>query len=342
MSDESWELLLPRIFAAAGIETGSGFDVEPLAGGVSSDIVRIRMRDGRDFCAKRALRKLKVATDWQAPLERNHYEVAWLRRAGAIVPAAVPKVLGEDPAAGVALLQYLPPERYSLWKTELLAGRMPKGVAAAVADVLGRIHAATFESAKIAAEFPTDHLIEALRLEPYLRFTAARHPDLAERLLAVTETTASTKQALVHGDVSPKNILIANHDRQPVLLDAECAWYGDPAFDAAFCINHLLLKAVHLPALREPLLMEAEVFAAGWLRHFDEARRAALLQRTAVLLPCLMLARVDGKSPVEYLGEASRQLVREIAAPAIRQPPASITHLVEWMRVELAARGEWG
>ena len=340
MSDEDWEQVLPRMFANAGIEMGSGFAVEPLTGGVSSDIVRIRMADGRDFCAKRALKKLKVASDWQAPLERNHYEVAWLQRAGEIVPGAVPKVLGEDQSAGIALLEYLPPERYRLWKSELLAGRVADGVAAAVAEVLGRIHAATFDSAEIAAEFPTDHLIEALRLDPYLRFTAARHPDLAEPLLKVVERTAATKQALVHGDVSPKNILIANESRQPVLLDAECAWYGDPAFDAAFCLNHLLLKAVHLPALGSRLLDEAGVFAERWLAQLPEALHPDLMQRTAALLPCLMLARVDGKSPVEYLSEAHRQLVRNIAMPVIRHPPASIPALLEGMRGELAGRGD--
>src|SRR5690606_18561789 len=183
MGDESWGQLLPRLFASAGIPLGSGFDVEPLTGGVSSDIVRIRMADGRDFCAKRALRKLKVVSDWQAPLERNHYEVAWLRRAGEIVPGAVPRVLGEDREPAGALLKYLPPERYRLWKSELLAGRVADGVAAAVAAVLGRIHAATLNSAATAAEFPTDDLIEALRLDPYLRHTATRHPELAEPLL---------------------------------------------------------------------------------------------------------------------------------------------------------------
>src|SRR5690606_20712543 len=192
MGDESWGQLLPRLFASAGIPLGSGFEVEPLTGGVSSDIVRIRMADGRDFCAKRALRKLKVASDWQAPLERNHFEVAWLRRAGEIVPGAVPRVLGEDADQGVALLEYLPPERYRLWKAELLAGEAAAGVAARVAEVLGRTQRATLDSPEVAAAFPTDHLIEALRLDPYLRFTASRHPPLAERILGVADTTAAT------------------------------------------------------------------------------------------------------------------------------------------------------
>src|SRR5690606_12967762 len=110
---------------------------------------------------------------------------------------------------------------------------------------------------------------------------------------------ARSKRALVHGDVSPKNILVSKRDGHPILLDAECAWYGDPAFDAAFCLNHLLLKSVHVPAIRSALHAQAAVFAATWLDHFPPALRGGLEARAAALLPCLMLARVDGKSPVE-------------------------------------------
>jgi 5-methylthioribose kinase len=331
MAPGSWEALLPRMFADAGI-AAPDFTVTPLTGGVSSDIVRIRLGDGREFCAKRALPQLKVATEWKAPLERNHYEVAWLRRAGAIVPGAAPEVLAEDREHGVALLEYLAADNYLLWKTGLLAGRADPQVPVAVARALGRIHAATLNDASAAAEFPTDHLIEALRLDPYLRFTASRHPSLAAQILGVLETTATTKLALVHGDVSPKNILVSKRDCHPVLLDAECAWYGDPAFDAAFCLNHLLLKSVHMPQLASELLKQADAFAVEWLSHFPPELRADLDARVAALLPCLMLARVDGKSPVEYLSEESRQRVRDLAIPLIINPVASTAQAIAGVR----------
>jgi aminoglycoside phosphotransferase (APT) family kinase protein len=313
----SWDALLPRLLGEAGVEGRDGFEILPLTGGVSSDIIRVRLADGRDFAAKRALPQLKVAAVWTAPLERNHYEVAWLRRAGAIVPGIAPAVVAEDRAHGIALMEYLPPEDYLLWKAELLAGRADPRVAGAVADALGRIHAATLRDAAVAAAFPTDALFDALRLDPYLRFTASRHPDLAPRLLAVLETTAQSRLALVHGDVSPKNILVSKRDGHPVLLDAECAWYGDPAFDAAFCLNHLVLKSVHLNSIRHELLFQAHAFAAGWIRHFPEDLQSGVLERVGALLPCLMLARVDGKSPAEYLSEESRQRVRDLAMPLI-------------------------
>ncbi len=337
MSEQSWDVLLPPMFARAAIPIDGPIHIEPLTGGVSSDIVRVSLSGGRDFCAKRALSKLKVASDWQAPLERNHFEIAWLRKAGEIVPGAAPTVIGEDRAHGIALLQYLPPEDFLLWKAELLAGRADPRVPVAVAEALGRIHAATLNAPEIAAAFATDDFFSALRLDPYLATTARRHPALAEKILGCLRTTASTRIALVHGDVSPKNILISRRDGHPVLLDAECAWYGDPAFDAAFCLNHLLLKSIHLPALAPTLTGQAEAFFAAWLAHFPLALRADLEQRVAILLPCLLLARVDGKSPVEYLTPDGQQAVRDIAMPLIAEPVTATAAIIG--RVAVFAQG---
>ena len=319
--DETWEAVLPPLLQRAGIFGDARIAaIRPLTGGVSSDIVHIALTNGQQLCAKRALPRLKVASVWEAPLERNHYEAAWLRRAGLIRPGAVPAVIGEDEARGIVVLDYLPPEDFLLWKDELLAGRFDAKVPSAVADTLGAIHAATWGSAEIAAEFPTDSLFDALRLDPYLRTLAARTPDLSAKILQVVEATATSKQALVHGDVSPKNILIHRRDGHPVLLDAECAWYGDPAFDCAFCTNHLLLKAVKLPALAHRLLPAAGAFFATWIAHVPRTERPAVEARVAALLPCLFLARVDGKSPVEYLDAGEQDTVRRLSRPLIAEP----------------------
>lgn len=340
MGSDSWEALLPAMFASAGIAVTGRLQVAPLTGGVSSDIVRVTLPDGRQFCAKRALAQLKVAATWEAPLERNHYEIAWLRRAGSIVPGAAPKVIAEDREHGIALLEYLPPTGYTLWKSDLLAGRADPGVPLRVADTLGRIHAATLNDATAAAEFPTDHLIDALRFDPYLRTLAARYPDLSPGILATMDASRGTHLALVHGDVSPKNILVSVHDGHPVILDAECAWYGDPAFDAAFCLNHLVLKSIHLPALGPILLAQASGFVRTWLDHFPLALRAGIEARTAALLACLMLARVDGKSPVEYLGEQGKHAVRDIAFPLIRRPLPHVAGVLDAVHQSFSHRSE--
>jgi aminoglycoside phosphotransferase (APT) family kinase protein len=151
------------------------------------------------------------------------------------------------------------------------------------------------------------------------------HRDLAAPLQALAERTAATRAALVHGDVSPKNILVG--PRGPVFLDAECAWYGDPAFDLAFCLNHLLLKCLWVPEAAPRLLACFEALAAAYLQGYAPE---GLEARAASLLPGLLLARVDGKSPVEYVTEeAQKARVRRVARALLATPPARLAEVKE-------------
>ncbi len=290
----------------------------PLTGGVSSDIWRVDW-GGKSYCVKRARARLKVAALWEAPVARSRYEARWLQTVGEIHAGAAPALLGHDPEAGVLAMAYLPPADHRLWKDALLDGDCDAGFAAAVGSRLGEIHGRTAGRDDIAAAFDSDDIFYPIRLEPYLLETARRHPDLAAALTALATETAATHKALVHGDVSPKNILMGPEG--PVLLDAECAWYGDPAFDLAFCLNHLLLKCVHRPAATAAYLGAYDRLLAGYLDWVDWEPRAALERRAARLLPGLLLARVDGKSPVEYLTTAAdRDLVRQVARSLLPTP----------------------
>lgn len=298
----------------------------PLAGGVSSDIYRVELPSGV-ICVKRALPKLKVAADWRAPVERNRWEVEWLRVAGAIVPGAVPQILGEDTEAGAFAMAWLDPAAYPVWKSLLAQGTATPATAAQVGSILGRIHVATADRPAIAARFPTDTLFHAIRLDPYLVTTAGVHADLAPQLLALVTTTAATRRVLVHGDFSPKNIVIGVDG--PVILDAECAWYGDPAFDLAFVLNHLLLKGVWRPEGRAGFAAMARDLVAAYRAHVAWEPWAALDARTAALLPGLMLARIDGKSPVEYITDGrDKDEVRAFARAYLQQPPVSVEQLM--------------
>jgi aminoglycoside phosphotransferase (APT) family kinase protein len=300
------------------LERGDTPRFERLTGGVSSDIWRVDLARG-PVCVKRALAKLRVAADWHAPIERNAYEAAWMRHAAAIVPDAVPHLLGQDSEAGVLVMAYLPAERYRGWKADLLAGRAEPEVAAAVGERLAKIHAGTAHEAAIAAAFPTDRIFHDIRLEPYLEATARAHPDRTAALHRLVDATAKTKLALVHGDVSPKNILVG--PKGPVFLDAECAWYGDPAFDVAFCLNHLLLKCLAVPAAAADFLGCFDALAETYVGGITWEPAAALEARAAHLLPGLLLGRVDGKSPVEYLtAEADKERVRQVARRLLERP----------------------
>lgn len=303
----------------------------PLTGGVASDIWRVDAARG-PFCVKRALAKLKVAADWRAPVIRNEYEVAWFETVAQAVPEAVPEILGHDPAAGLFAMAWLDPSDHRLWKADLAAGVADPAVAHAVGDRLGRIHAATAAHPELAERFPTDSIFHAIRLEPYLEAAGRTRPEVASELAALVARTAATKRCLVHGDVSPKNIQVG--PTGPLFLDAECAWWGDPAFDLAFCLNHLLLKCLWVPDKAAGFLRCFERMSAAYLARADWENAAELETRVASLLPGLFLARVDGKSPVEYLTEETdKALVRETAIGWLKTPPATLDALrTDWAK----------
>ncbi|MEX2454513.1 MAG: aminoglycoside phosphotransferase family protein [Rhodospirillaceae bacterium] len=319
MTEVSVIAVLRRLAVIGDAETPS---MTPLAGGVSSDIWRVDAASG-PLCVKRALAKLRTEKDWFAPVERNASEAEWIRTAGEILPSAVPRLIAEDREAGLFAMEYLEPGRFPVWKTLLREGTVDDRTAQAVGDTLGRIHAGTARDDAVAARFRTDHIFHPIRIVPYLLATADAHPDMSDRLHRLASVTASTRHALVHGDVSPKNILIGPEG--PVFLDAECAWYGDPAFDLAFCLNHLLLKSIWRPQWRDGYFHAFAALSAGYFRHVGWESPTELESRTAALLPGLLLARIDGTSPVEYItGDGEKDRVRKAARAALSRMPTTL------------------
>jgi aminoglycoside phosphotransferase (APT) family kinase protein len=315
--------------------SGDAPRVTPLPGGVSSDILRVELSSG-PICVKRALAKLKVDAEWFAPVERNAAEAAYMRYVARIVPDAVPRLLAEDRAAGLFAMEYLAPEQYPVWKAQLRDGTAITETAAAVADVLGRVHAASARDPSVRDDFANHATFHAIRLEPYLLATARQHPDCAPALQALADQTAATRRVLVHGDVSPKNILVGG--RGPVLLDAECATFGDPAFDVAFCLNHLLLKCLWRPQHAARYLACFDSFVAAYLPHVDWEAAAEMEARAARLLPGLLLARVDGKSPVEYVTvETDKNRVRRTATALLQRPASRLADVRAAWAAEIGA-----
>jgi 5-methylthioribose kinase len=318
---------LPADVAASLIQLGLVGEgeqptAERLTGGVSSDIWKVTA-GARVFCVKRAMAKLAVKDDWQVPVERNRYERQWYQVANQRVPGIAPGVIAHDDGAGLFIMDYLDPAAHRLWKVELAAGRVDLGFAAAVGERLVAIHGATAGDRSVAEAFATGMLFEALRLEPYLRTTGRRHGEVNQRLSQLADRTGTVHKSLVHGDVSPKNILTG--ESGPIFLDAECAWYGDPAFDLAFCLNHLLLKCLWVPEVRAELLIAFDELRDAYFNGVDWEPLAVFEARAAALLPALFLARVDGKSPVEYItDEADKSRVRRIALPLIETPPPTL------------------
>lgn len=321
MATEIWQRCAALIEELGLGHATDVLDVRPLTGGVASDIAMVTL-PGQKLCVKFALPKLKVAADWHAPVHRNAAEYAWLRVAAAQFPETAIRLYGRSDTAHGFAMEYLEGHDVYLWKAALLAGEADRGEARQVADLLGRIHARSARADFDSAPFQNRDDFRALRIEPYLNFTATIHPDLAAPLTALAHQLYQNAQVLVHGDVSPKNILLRSG--APVILDAECATMGDPCFDLAFCLNHLLLKAIHLPASRAGLLDAVGGFWRAYAPHVSWEDPDGLQARVAALLPALMLARVDGKSPVEYLTPGEQAVVRNLTPGLIRDP---LTHL---------------
>jgi 5-methylthioribose kinase len=311
------------------IAAGQSFAATALSGGVSCDVWHVKTTNG-EMIVKRALPRLRVEAEWKAPAERASAEADWFRLIAEFDPRIVPDVLGEDRAHHLFAMEYLPAETHKLWKAELAAGRADVDFAARVGERLAHIHAFTANREDVMHDFAHDAQFHALRLEPYLLHTAKKHPDLAPRIRTLADGIAKARIALMQGDISPKNILIGPDG--PVFLDAETACYGDPAFDLAFCLNHLLLKGVWHRAFRTAYRKSFAALTDAYLENVTWEEPADIEARTAALLPALLLARIDGKSPVEYLtAERDKTLVRETAKALFSARHSTLAEIaVDW------------
>lgn len=281
-------------------------ETEKLTGGVSSDIYLITDGENR-FVIKEALPRLKVEDEWYADTSRNQVEQEFIRYIQQFLPDAVPEILYSDREHGYFVMEYLD-SSFKNWKKQLLQAKFEPATAKKAARLLADIHLYSKQNEKAGKRFNTTPNFKSLRIEPYLITTGNRHPELKELFHSEADRLENHREALVHGDFSPKNIMVKSG--RIVLLDHEVAWFGDPAFDVAFLLNHLYLKML-LNADRVDRLPDLRRIV--WDTYFDRIgrnRREGMESDVGRLLLMLMLARVDGKSPVEYLGDAEQEVVR--------------------------------
>jgi 5-methylthioribose kinase len=307
---------------AAGLGLGKAEDIElsPISGGVSSDVWLARGPLGT-ACIKQALPTLRVAKRWDVPVRRGEFEARWLEIVSTIVPSSVPRMLGYEPRSYLIGMEYFVPADFPNWRSEMMAGKVDPLIAKSLGRLVGAIHAATADRPDIAARFDSDTLFDALRLDPYFRSLHPSHSDLSGRIDEIIQSTASTRRVLVHGDVSPKNVLAGKSGA--ILLDAECAWFGDPAFDVAFLCTHLLLKTLVLAENRAALDTCFSEYLTAYESQVSWEPLEQLWMRSAALLSAMLLARIDGKSPVDYLSDRDRNWVRVFARNMLRQSPQS-------------------
>jgi 5-methylthioribose kinase len=288
------------------ISPGTTIEVVELGGGVSNVVLSVRTGD-RGLVIKQSLARLRVADEWLAKRERIITEGEALRLANRLTPGAVPEVIDLD-ARALTLTMASAPQAWRNWKDCLLLGQAEPIVAGGLGRVLATWHRETADDTTIAAGFADIEAFEQLRVDPYYRTVMRRRPALAEAIGGYADRMLANRRCLVHGDYSPKNVLVG--DEHCWVLDFEVAHFGDPAFDLAFMLNHLMLKAIHRPQTAA----EYEACACAFWDTYRVAVPADLVDEAYVLghVGCLMLARVDGKSPAEYLTESERTIARTV------------------------------
>lgn len=293
--DNAAEYLRERGWVGAG-----AIQVEALGGGVSNQVLRVVAADAT-FVVKQSRPQLRTRDAWFSDLDRIYREQEVMEALGPLLPpGVVPQVLFVD-RGNYAYAMSAAPDEAAPWKEALLAGEVDPDLGARVGRVLGTMHETTTELRAFA-----DHAVfEQLRVDPFYRRVQERRPEVAAEVGRIIEQMLTVQEALCHGDYTPKNMLV--HDGRFTLVDYETAHFGDPTMDLGLLLAHLTLKAVRLPQRRHDYFRLMRAVWNGY-RGQVQFRPAAELERRGVQhLGACLLARIDGTSPVEYLGDERRR-----------------------------------
>jgi len=313
----------------------------PLGGGISNKVIMVRWEGG---CAvvKQPREKLNVSMDWPADLRRIHIETNALRTYSRLIKRAgldwvrVPTVFHEDTENHVLVMECIPSDYTQMWKTELLSGSVDPGIARGIGELLGAIHRIAAGDEEIRQQFAFKRHFDELRIDPYHRTCASRNPDVADLILEEADRVFNEEKTIVHGDFSPKSIMVNRSGGNPRLwlFDMEVAHWGDPSFDTGFMLNHLLIKSIHLGYLRERFIGAAVDFWSAYRNKAEWDIERETIRELAVL----MLSRVDGKSPVEYLKDPhKKEALRRIARRALMENVDTLKDYIELVREESEA-----
>ncbi len=296
-----------------------------LAGGVSNRTVLVQRPDGGDWVIKQALAKLRVQVDWFSAPERIHREAAGMRWLGEIIPGHVPQLVFADEQQHILGMSAVP-QPHQNWKTALLQGQTRIEQARDFGRLLATIHSAVDRFPALKDEFAERRFFEELRLEPYYSYTASQAPRARPFLERLIADTRARRLALVHGDYSPKNVLIARG--KLILLDFEVIHFGDPAFDIGFSQAHFLAKAYTIAEARSAFMGMARAYWRAYCQSLAPPMRAAVEARAAQHTLACVLARMAGRSPLEYLNQRQRNDLKQIALELIEQELADMETLL--------------
>ena len=304
-----------------GIISGSA-EVEELTGGVSNVVLGIKSGD-KDLVLKQALPQLKVAAVWKADQRRAIVEANGMKLLHSITPESVPDLIDLDPDEFTLTMDRLPRE-CTVWKTDLLEGVIKPSIGEDLGRILATWHNFGASSKEALDAYMEDSLFDQLRVTPFYRAVAKVNPALDNRIQELITEISTMKITLVHGDFSPKNIMITGADK-PIVLDFEVMHTGNPVFDLGFVSAHLLCKYLRTEdSTQRALLRETAIaFINSYAKTCSIPVSTSLPHHVAVIA----LARVEGVSPVNYLDEAAKARVQSVTKAAIANPSATFEGL---------------
>jgi 5-methylthioribose kinase len=297
--------------------------VEILTGGVSNVVLAVQTQS-KDLVLKQALAELKVATKWEADQRRAIVEAHAIETFHALSPDQVPALVDYDPELFTLVLERVP-HTATVWKSDLLDGTIYPEIGAKLGHTLATWHNFGRQSQDARAKFSEDLLFEQLRITPFYGTVAGKNADLSPKIMTLVDELKSEKPTLVHGDFSPKNIMIGA-DRDVYILDFEVTHTGNPVFDLAFLTAHLLCKFYREEDLGKRALLRQT--AHDFLSAYDQESEVAHAQTLAWHTALIALARVEGTSLVNYLDEVAQQGLSKICKGALySQAPMTLIEL---------------
>lgn len=325
---EQPEALLNYLRVSGHIRSDENPQIHNLSGGVSNRTVWVEFDDGKAWVMKQALAKLRVAVDWFSSPERIFREASGLKWLAEIAPPGTTTPLVFVDHDNYILAMEAIPKPHENWKTVLLKGQLSFEHVEQFGEILGTIHREAYQRRdEIQAVFSDRSFFESLRVEPYYSYTASQVPQAAPFLHSLIDETRANLHTLVHGDYSPKNVLV--YQDKLILLDHEVIHWGDPAFDIGFSLTHLLSKAHHIHQKREDFAQAALLYWNTYSQILGSVKWVEGLEARAVrhTLACL-LARVSGRSPLEYLSDDERVRQRVVVTALMDKAPLTIPELV--------------
>ena len=304
--------------------------IKKLEGGVSSDVYKVQT-NSKTYCIKRSLPKLRVLKEWFADTKRLRYEYLWLKHCKKIIPNSIPNIYQFSAKQDFLILEYLNEKNYTTLKSKLLNKDIDINVINKISKNLSKIHNESTGKFVKKKFINNSKNFYDLRLDAYFNEVGRVYPHLKKIIKNIIKNYEKYSSTLVHGDFSPKNILIFNKNIK--YIDAETCNFGDPAFDVVYFCNHLLLKSIHIPDKKNKFIKSYENFFNTYLKSIKFSQRKNFIDRCIAMVPIMLLARIDGKSPVEYITKKNiKNKIRLLSFNLINDPPESLEYLIKMIK----------